>query len=74
MDSCFTGWRDWAGQTTQKIRPVFPPVGPVTECAFIRWRIVLASYLDGLMSSHPFCVAVLLRPLKICSLQRQRGW
>ena len=43
MDNCFTGWRD---QTPEKDVLYILPAGPVTECAFARWHIVLPSCLD----------------------------
>ena len=41
MDNCFTGWRDRSRQTSEKDVLYILPAGPVTECAFARWRIVL---------------------------------
>ena len=41
MDNCFTGWHD-----VRKRRPVKLPAGPVTECAFARWRKVY-HFLSG---------------------------
>ena len=43
MDNCFTGRCDWSHQTTEKAVLYKLPAGPVTECTFARWRIVLAS-------------------------------
>ena len=41
MDNCFTGRHDWSRQTPEKDVLYILPAGPVTECAFVRWRIVL---------------------------------
>ena len=41
MDNCFTGRRDRSRQTSEKDVLYILPAGPVTECAFVRWRIVL---------------------------------
>ena len=41
MDNCFTGRRDRSRQTPEKDVLYMLPAGPVTECAFARWRIVL---------------------------------
>ena len=41
MDNCFTGRRDRSRQTSEKDVLYILPAGPVTECAFARWRIVL---------------------------------
>ena len=41
MDNCFTGRRDRSRQTPEKDVLYILPAGPVTECAFARWRIVL---------------------------------
>ena len=41
MDNCFTGRRDRSRQTSEKDVLYILPAGPVTECAFPRWRIVL---------------------------------
>ena len=42
MDNCFTGRRDRSRQTSEKDVLYKLPAGPVTECAFARWRIVLS--------------------------------
>ena len=49
MDNCFTG-RHRSRQTPEKNVLYILPAGPVTECAFARWRIVLPSCLDSVMS------------------------
>ena len=41
MDNCFTGRRNRSRQTSEKDVLYILPAGPVTECAFARWRIVL---------------------------------
>ena len=41
MDNCFTGRRDRSHQTSEKDVLYILPAGPITECAFARWRIVL---------------------------------
>ena len=41
MDNCFTDRRDQSRQTPEKDVLYILPAGPVTECAFARWRIVL---------------------------------
>ena len=41
MDNCFTGRHDRTRQTPEKDVLYILPAGPVTECAFARWRIVL---------------------------------
>ena len=41
MDNCFTGRCDRSRQTPEKDFLYILPAGPVTECAFARWRIVL---------------------------------
>ena len=41
MDNCFTGRRDRSRQTPEKDVLYILPAGPVTDCAFARWRIVL---------------------------------
>ena len=41
MDNCFAGRRDRSRQTSEKDVLYILPAGPVTECAFARWRIVL---------------------------------
>ena len=41
MDNCFTGRRDRSCQTSEKDVLYKLPAGPVTECAFARWRIIL---------------------------------
>ena len=46
MDNCFTGRRNQSRQTLEKDILYILPAGPVTECAFTRWRIVLPSCLD----------------------------
>ena len=64
MDNCFTGQRDQSRQTTEKAVLYIIPAGPVTECAFARWRSVLLSSLDILTSSHLF---LLSNPVKTAS-------
>ena len=54
MDNCFTGWRDRSRQLAEKDVLYILPAGPVMECAFARWRIILPSCLDILMSYHLF--------------------
>ena len=51
MDNCFTGRRDRSRQTPEKDVIYILPAGPVTECAFARWRIVLPSCLDSVAES-----------------------
>ena len=41
MDNCFTVRRDRSRQTSEKDVLYIIPAGPVTECAFARWRIIL---------------------------------
>ena len=41
MDNCFTGRRNRSCQTPEKDVLYILPAGPVTECAFARWRIIL---------------------------------
>ena len=41
MENSFTGRRDQSRQTSEKDVLYILPAGPVTECAFARWRIVL---------------------------------
>ena len=41
MDNCFTGRHDRSRQTSEKDVLYILPAGPVTECAFARWRMVL---------------------------------
>ena len=41
MDNCFTGRHDRSRQTSEKDGLYILPAGPVTECAFARWRMVL---------------------------------
>ena len=41
MDNCFTGRCDRSRQTSEKDVLYILPAGPVTECAFARWHIVL---------------------------------
>ena len=49
---------------------VFPPARPVTYSAFARWRIILASCLDTVTSSHLFHLArVLCRQIFTSSLE-----
>ena len=50
MANCFTGQHDRSRQTPEKDVPYIIPAGPVTECAFARWRIVLPSCLDIMTS------------------------
>ena len=57
MDNCFTGQRDWSRQMSEKDVLYIIPAGPVTECAFARWRIVLPCCQDNVTSSHLFCLA-----------------
>ena len=57
MDSCFTGWRDRSHQTPEKDVLYILLAGPVTECSFARWRIVVPSCLDIVTSYHLFCLA-----------------
>ena len=46
MDNCFTSRRDRCRQTPEKDLLYILPAGPVTECAFTRWRIILPSCLS----------------------------
>ena len=62
MDNCFTGRRNQSRQIPEKDVLYILLAGPVTECAFARWRIVLPSCLDIVMS-YLFC-------MKTCFLQR----
>ena len=48
MDKCFTGRRDRSRQTPEKDILYIILAGPVMECAFAGWRIVLPSCLDRL--------------------------
>ena len=50
MDNCFTDRCDRSRQMPEKDVLFLIPAGPVTECAFARWRIVLPSCLDSVMS------------------------
>ena len=50
MDNFFTGRRDLSRQTPEKDILYTIPAGPVTECAFARWRIVLPSCLGSVTS------------------------
>ena len=50
MDNYFTGRCDRSRQMPEKDVLYIIPVGPVTERAFARWRIVLPSCLDSMMS------------------------
>ena len=52
MDNCFTGQRDRSRQMPEKDVLYILPAGPVTECAFARWRIVLP-----LLSRHRDVIA-----------------
>ena len=63
MDNCFTGRCDRSRQMPEKDVLYILPAGPVTECAFARWRIVLPSCLDSVMSKHLFRCLNILRPL-----------
>ena len=63
MDNCFTGQRDQSHQTSEKDVLYIIPAGPVTECAFARWCIVLpllsrcdviASFWFGVRSVQTF--------------------
>ena len=51
MVNCFTGRRDRSCQMPEKDVLYIIPAGPVTECAFARWHIVLPSCLDIVMSA-----------------------
>ena len=50
MDNCFTGRCNRSHQTPEKDVLYIIPAGPVTECAFASWRIVLPSCLDSVTS------------------------
>ena len=50
MDNYFTGRGDRSRQTPEKDVLYILRGGPVTECAFARWRIVLPSCLDSVIS------------------------
>ena len=50
IDNCFNGRCDRSRQTPEKDVLYIVPAGPVTECAFARWRIVRPSCLDSVMS------------------------
>ena len=50
MDNCFTGRSDRARQMPEKDVLYIIPAGPVTECEFARWCIVLPSCLDRVTS------------------------
>ena len=63
MDNCFTRRRDRSCQTPEKDVQYRIPAGPVTECAFARWCIVLPSCLDSVTSWHLFRCLNTLRPL-----------
>ena len=41
MDNCFIGQCDQSHQTPEKDVLCILTAGPVTECAFTRWRIIL---------------------------------
>ena len=56
MDNYFTSRRDRSGQMPEKDVLYTLPAGPVTECAFARWCIVLPSCLDIVTSYQLFCV------------------
>ena len=43
------------GQTSGKDVLYIIPAGPVTECAFARWRMVFLCCLDNVTSQHLFC-------------------
>ena len=57
MDNRFTGRCDRSRQTPEKDGLYIILVGPVTECAFARWHIILPSCLDSVTSSHLFHLA-----------------
>ena len=68
MDNCFTGRRDRSRQTSEKDVLHIIPAGPLTECAFARWRIVLAllSRQRDVIASFSFCE----KSVQTCFLQR----
>ena len=51
MDNCFTGRRDRSRQTPEIDILYILPTGQVTESAFARWRLILPSCLDSMMSA-----------------------
>ena len=63
MDNCFTGWRYWSRQTSEKDILYIIPAGPVTECAFARWPIVLHFLFTPFDVIASFSCLILLRPL-----------
>ena len=63
MDNCFTGQHDRSRQTPEKDVLYIIPAGPVTECAFARWRIVLPLLSRQRDVIASFSCLILLRPL-----------
>ena len=47
---CPIQWTIALPQTSEKDVLYIIPVGPVTECAFTRWRIILSCCLDNVTS------------------------
>ena len=76
MDNCFTGRRDRSRQTSEKDVLYILPAGPVTGCAFARWRIVLHFLFTPLdvIASFSFgtkeCAEVFLQTYAFEVLQR----
>ena len=68
MDNCLTSQRDRSRQTPEKDVLYILPAGPVTECAFARWRIVLPSCPDSVTSWHLFSFGAW--SVQTCFLQR----
>ena len=68
MDNYSTGWRDRSRQTSEKDVLYMIPAGPVTECAFARWRIVLPllSRQRAVIASFSFGA----KSVQTCFLQR----
>ena len=68
MDNCFTGQRDRSRQTPEKDVLYIIPAGPVTECAFARWHIVipLLSRQRDVIASFSFGA----KSVQTCFLQR----
>ena len=60
MENCFTGQRDRSCKMTEKVILYIVLAGPVMECAFARWRIILPSCLDIFHFAHGVCRRVFL--------------
>ena len=63
MDNCFTGRCDRSRQTSEKDALYILLAGPVTKCAFARWRIVLHFLFTPFDVIASFSCLILVRPL-----------